>query len=64
MEMLDEEMQDHFDEMLDDSYPVVKIGELTFYPSQILKNCDPIAYNIGMHEYFDFMKSEEEENVA
>ena len=35
-----------FDEMLDECYPVVKIGELTFYPSQILKECDPIAYRI------------------
>ncbi len=47
------EIEERFDEMLDECYPVVKIGELTFYPSQILKNCDPIAYNIGVSEYMD-----------
>jgi hypothetical protein len=47
------EIEEQFDEMLDECYPVVKIGELTFYPSQILKNCDPIAYNIGVSEYMD-----------
>lgn len=49
----DEEM---YDEMLDECYPVMKIGELTFYPSQILKNCDPIAYQIGVREYLDMME--------
>ncbi len=46
-------IEDMFDEMLDETYPVVKIGELTFYPSQILKECDPIAYRIGVSEYED-----------
>jgi hypothetical protein len=42
--------EEMFDEMLDELYPVVIMGELTFYPSQILKNCDPIAYRIAMSE--------------
>ena len=46
-------IEDRFDEMLDEFYPVFKIGEMTFYPSQILKNCDPIAYRIGVSEYED-----------
>jgi len=46
-------IEEMFDEMLDECYPVVKIGELTFYPSQILKNCDPIAYRISLSEYED-----------
>jgi hypothetical protein len=46
-------IEDRFDEMLDECYPVFKIGEMTFYPSQILKNCDPIAYRIGVSEYED-----------
>ena len=45
--------EDLFDEMLDDVYPVYKIGELTFYPSQILKECDPIAYRIAVSEMED-----------
>lgn len=45
--------EEMFDEMLNDVYPVYKIGELTFYPSQILKDCDPIAYRIGLSEFED-----------
>jgi hypothetical protein len=52
------EIEEQFDEFLDEAYPVVKIGELTFYPSQILKNCDPIAYRIGVSEYEDMLDEE------
>ena len=61
MEMTEQEMEEQFDEMLDDCYEAVKIGNSIFYPSQILKNCDPIAYNIGVYEYFDFMEAEKED---
>ena len=46
-------IEEMFDEMLDEVYPVVKIGDATFYPSQILKQCDPIAYRIAVSEYED-----------
>lgn len=42
--------EEDFDEFLDETYPVYKIGVDTFYPSQILKNCDPIAYRIALSE--------------
>jgi hypothetical protein len=57
-ETKEEEM---FDEMLDECYPVVKIGYMEFYPSQILKNCDPIAYQIGLSEYMDSLEEDEED---
>jgi hypothetical protein len=53
------ELEEQFNEMLDECYPVVKIGYGTFYPSQILKNCDPIAYQIGLSEYEDSLEEEE-----
>ena len=53
------EIEEQFDDFLDEVYPVVKIGELTFYPSQILKNCDPIAYRIGISEFED-MENEDD----
>ena len=31
-------------QLLDESYPEVKIGQLTFSPSQIVKECDPVAF--------------------
>ena len=47
------EVKKMFDEMLDESYPVVTIGTLTFYPSQILRDCDPIAYNESLLDFED-----------
>ena len=49
-----------FDEMLDESYPVVEMGTLKFYPSQILKECDPIAYNEALLDFEDAIKENEE----
>jgi hypothetical protein len=52
------EGETQYNEFLDEVYPVVKIGYLTFYPSQILKECDPIAYRIGLQEYLDSLAEE------
>lgn len=49
-----------FDEMLDESYPVVEMGTLKFYPSQILKECDPIAYNEALLDFEDAIKENED----
>lgn len=56
-----EELEEMFDEMLDETTPEIKIGSLTFYPSQVLANCDPIAYNISVDEYVDFLQEQEDE---
>ena len=45
--------EEEFDDWLDDVYPTYAIGGITLYPSQILKNCDPIAYRIAMSEMED-----------
>jgi hypothetical protein len=54
----DLEIKESFDQMLDDSYPDVKIGYSTFTASEILFNCDPIAYQIGLVEHEDYMREE------
>lgn len=51
--------EEKFDEWLDDVYPVYRIGEMTFYPSQILKDCDPVAYRIALSEMEDDDEEEE-----
>ena len=56
-----EELEEMFDEMLDETTPEIKIGSLTFYPSYVLANCDPIAYNISVGEYADFLQEQEDE---
>jgi hypothetical protein len=57
------EVKTMFDEMLDESYPVVNIGTLTFYPSQILKECDPIAYNESLLDFQDSYIDEMEKHI-
>ena len=58
--MTPEEM---LDELLDEIYPVYKMGELTFYPSQILRECDPIAYNEALLDFEDaIVKNQKEED--
>lgn len=41
-----------FEELLDEFGPVVIAG-LQFYPSQILKEMDPIAYRTEFNDYMD-----------
>lgn len=43
--------ESEFDEMLDDCHETYELGGMTFYPSDILKSCDPIAYRISKSEY-------------
>lgn len=40
-----------FDEMLDDCHETYNLGGMTFYPSDILKSCDPIAYRCSKSDY-------------
>jgi hypothetical protein len=52
---------DRFDEYLDQIHEEYSMGWLTFTPSQILFNCDPIAYRIALSEFEDFFPEEEED---
>jgi hypothetical protein len=47
--------------MLDDSYPDVKIGYATYTASEIVFNCDPIAYQVGLSEHEDYLAEMENE---
>ena len=39
------------DSSLDDIYEPTRIGCLTFYASAILKEMDPVAYNIELNDF-------------
>lgn len=43
-------VDENYDEMLDDCNDPYKIGTLTFYPSEILSKCDPVAYRCGISD--------------
>lgn len=54
-----EDLAYFFDESLDEEGSI-KVAGCTFYPSQILKECDPVAYRCGLNDYADLMFSKEE----
>ena len=43
--------ENEFDEVLDEIESEVIVLGMAFYPSDILKSCDPIAYRISKSEY-------------
>lgn len=47
-----------FDGMLDDCYPMVEFGSLSFLPSNVLRKMDPVAYHESFCEYVDNMVEE------
>jgi hypothetical protein len=48
-----------FDEYLDMQYEVTSVVGLTFYPSQVLFSCDPVAYRIYSSDYLSAIEEEE-----
>ncbi len=50
-----------YDEHLD-SEGEIDVGGLTFYPSDIIKNCDPIAYRCGKNDYIDSLDKEDNDD--
>lgn len=50
--VITEDMQtDMFDQYLDELHDEVTIGDITFSPSKILAECDPIAYRCYASDY-------------
>lgn len=52
IELDPDDYEDQFDDELDES-GTVKAGGYSFYPSQILKELDPVAYRCGLNDYAD-----------
>lgn len=49
-----------FEAVLDECYPPYQIGSITFYASDILYDCDPIAYGMAVDEWEEEEEEEEE----
>ena len=49
---------DQFDDMLDES-GTVEADEYSFYPSQILRGLDPVAYRCGLNDFVDSLDVED-----
>ncbi len=50
-EAVRDEVENSYDDFINENYEEVKIGYCTFYASDILKKLDPIAYNCGLDDY-------------
>jgi hypothetical protein len=47
-------MEDFYDDLLNEIGPI-QIGTMEFWPADILKNCDPIAYRCGLADFESYM---------
>ena len=43
--------ESEFDDYLDGCYETVTVAGMEFYPSDILKSCDPVAYRCAKSDY-------------
>ena len=48
-----------FDEYLNEVYEPITFGYLTFYPADIIKELDPIAYRCGLADYESELEADE-----
>ena len=51
--------EDQFDESLDESIPEIEIGCLTYSPSCVLKNVDPVAYRCSLNDFVNSLDVED-----
>ena len=56
-------VEENYDDLLDEIYPEVEIGCCHFYPSEILKNCDPVAYRCGQSDEESYQLGEAENQL-
>jgi hypothetical protein len=56
---MNHERNEKFDEWIDDIYEPITLGALTFYASDILYKCDPIAYRCSVSDWESELESED-----
>ena len=59
IELDPDDYEDQFEESLDESIPEIEIGSLTYLPSYVLKNIDPLAYRCGLNDFVYFLDVED-----
>ncbi len=60
--MTELELEELWDEMIDEGQDLIKIGDLSYLPSQVLKAVDPIAYRIGKYDFADLYMEDREDD--
>ena len=51
--------EDQYKEMIDETTPEINIGSLTFSPSRILEELDPIAFRCRFNDYQEYEEAYE-----
>ena len=57
--LTDKELEDMYDNMLDECFEPIKICGLEYSPSIALYKVDEIAYRCGLNDYIDGLVSDE-----
>jgi hypothetical protein len=57
MKISEETLEEMFNDLLNEGEEV-RIGSLTYLPSQVLKATDPIAYRTGLADYADSLSKD------
>jgi hypothetical protein len=52
------DVYDYYNEMLNDCHNSVKVGELSFLASTVLREVDPIAYRVGLEDWLDSLHTD------
>lgn len=47
------ELLAEYDEFINDTTELIDIWGMKYEPSNVLKECDPIAYRVGFHDWLD-----------
>lgn len=57
-------MEDFYDDLLNECYGEIKLGDLTFSPAEIIKTLDPIVYRCGLADFESYiLENAEMENA-
>lgn len=56
-EAIENYVNEEYDDILDSGYSEVEVAGMTFSPSQVLKNCDPVAYRCGIADEISYFLS-------
>lgn len=52
--------KDDFEDMMNDSAPL-KVGKYEFFPGTVLRECDPIAFDVEYNDYCAAVEQDIEE---
>ena len=52
------EIEQAYNEMLDDVYGMVTVAGYQYETSRLLKEVDPIAYSVGLSDFESFLEEE------